>query len=250
MLTRHIAVLICSPLVHAALSEVQHSCENHPPVMAVGGDVGTEKRFMLPISDITLTISQGDIIETGARSIATGEDRSVAGHGNVSQLLLKVCPKAYKKARDEMKRHNSGRFEPTTVYPCSFPNPPSGGKKGVSFSIVLHAIVPSAKEVTCEKEWMDKMKTLYYNLFKEADSQGKASLALPLLGSGMCKLCGHLCVQCECVSWVHACIHSVCVCVCVCYNSHHSGTSVKALAWHLVEYWMKLPLQCHPLNLL
>ena len=184
--------------------------------MAVGGDVGTEKQFMLPTSDITLTISQGDIIETSAHSIATGEDRSIAGYGSVSQLLLKVCPKAYKNARVEMKKRNSGKFEPSKVYPCTFPNPSSGAKKGVSFSIVLHAIVPSTKEVTREKEWMDKMKTLYYNLFKQADSHGKASLALPLLGSGMCKLCGHVCVQCECVSWVHACIHHVCVRVCVC----------------------------------
>ncbi|XP_076456917.1 uncharacterized protein LOC143291132 [Babylonia areolata] len=151
--------------------------------MAAGGAT-KGKMLCLPVSGINLTIMEGNIIETSAQVVGTGEDPHLEGRGAVSQLLLKSCPPAYKKARDQLKK-TTQKLEFGKVYPCSFPQPhPSGRKKGVSFSVVLHAIVPSTRVMTNQQEWLKSMKVLYYHLFKAANNQGRSSLALPLLGSG------------------------------------------------------------------
>ncbi|KAL8586562.1 hypothetical protein ACOMHN_053915 [Nucella lapillus] len=149
--------------------------------MATGGATDTRKAFILPSSSITLIVTEGNIIETSAEALATGEDEGMAGFGEVSRLLLKSCPPAYKKAREQLKK-NTKKFEMGKIYLCDFPKAP--GKQGVSFGMVLHTIVPSAKAIKNQKDWKDQMKTLYYRLFKMANIRGKASLALPLMGSG------------------------------------------------------------------
>lgn len=147
--------------------------------MAAGGDSSSKQTFSLP-SRTELVITRDDIFKTSADALTTGEDCQLMGHGGVSEALLRTGPRAYRKAREEMKR-KAKKVEAGTVLSCSFP---SGTGSSCSFDTVYHVVVPNAHTVNGLSKWRDKMKELYGNLFREVDRDGKPSLALPLLGSG------------------------------------------------------------------
>ncbi|KAK7446771.1 hypothetical protein BaRGS_00040238 [Batillaria attramentaria] len=181
-------ILIWSYLLLAQVGTVWQLCVVCLPLV-----IGLTTQNVVITSALTHTVSEAD---TGAMlglnmavnslvrtfSPTLGEDTNLYGHGGVSKALLKLCPRTYKSERDKMKKQKK---ELSHVYSC-----PSGrngvGSCKFSFDTVYHAIVPAAGRIAGygEKEWLDKMRQLYSNLFHAVDSDGKKSLALPLLGSG------------------------------------------------------------------
>lgn len=145
--------------------------------------------FVLPCG-ITLLICRCDILKTQSCALATGECKSLAGRGQVSQRLLRDCPDGYRNARRLIREENV-EFEYGKVYSCaSGKNETSNAS--IAFDTVYHAIVPRAwffygwlpTLVTLTGKWNKYVRQTYKKLFQKAEKDNKSSLALPLFGCG------------------------------------------------------------------
>ncbi|XP_071114323.1 uncharacterized protein [Haliotis cracherodii] len=120
----------------------------------------------------------GDVTKAQADGIVVSEGKSFRRMGYVATTLVSMDSE-FDTNRNKLIQKEKAHFKPWMVYTTG---------SCAEFVSVIHAIVIPRGEKQPIQEWKEKMTSLYKKILQEAEKEGISILAVPLLGSGKCKV--------------------------------------------------------------
>ena len=129
----------------------------------------------------------GDVTQTEADGIVTGQGNNMAEVSMVTKIILKRTRISQQKMATLVNnKYETDDLKTGNVY---WLDTKSSGIQ-IKFKIILLAILSNYSKhnaVSNLSDWTTNMRRLYTMVFQEAEKLDLASLAVPLLGSGMSK---------------------------------------------------------------
>ncbi|KAL3865236.1 hypothetical protein ACJMK2_006851 [Sinanodonta woodiana] len=139
-----------------------------------------EKNFHVyrPNENMAVYIYTADITKlTGIAAVVCSDDIRGNGYGAVASALLEIGKSTYKSVKKKAFEKEA-RFGDVIVT--------LGGDS--NFDLVIHAVVPSFKDKISSQRHRELVQICYDKILNDANNWGKASLAIPFIGTGCAEI--------------------------------------------------------------